>query len=116
MPVAVNRSSIVVKAKEPFRKWVYDLQAPQDISLEYINEDSTIYLIQVFDDDRQRDRILKKIYTSVFEGQLNEWCTDRNLWPEKRTFAMFKKWFDVEFHAIVEDLGKNEVEHEYEHF
>ena len=112
-PKMVNRAALIVKAKEPFRKWIYDLQAPEDVTIEYINDDSTLYLIPEYDDDRQRDRILKNIYPNIFEGQLNEWCTDEDMWPQKRTLALFRKWFEVEYHAIVEDLGKQELMNEY---
>jgi hypothetical protein len=31
------------------------------------------------------------------------------MWPQKRTLAMFKKWFELEYHTVVDDLGNNEL-------
>ena len=99
----VNRGMVIVKAKEPFRDWVNSLEADSDISLEEINEDCTAYLIKEFEDEGQRDRALKKAYDAIFTEQLYEWCRDEDMWPKKRTLAVFKKWFDLEFHSVVAD-------------
>jgi len=106
----VNRSVLIVKAKEPFRRWISNLLELKEISIADINDDSTAYLIPEYDDDRQRDRILKKICPDIFEGQLNEWCADEDMWPQKRSLAMFKKWFELEYHTIVDDLGKKALD------
>jgi len=88
-PAMINRGVLIVKAKEPF--------------------DCTAYLIPEFEDDHERDRILKRLYPDIFVGQLNEWCTDEDMWPQKRTLALFKKWFELEFHSVVEDLADDDL-------
>jgi hypothetical protein len=30
--------------------------------------------------------------------------TDETVWPRKRTLALFREWFTVELHSVVEDL------------
>ncbi len=57
----VNRGLVIATAKEPFREWLLSLPDPTDVSLEEINEDRTAYLIPEFEDDAQRDRILRKL-------------------------------------------------------
>ena len=74
------------------------------MSLEEINEDSTAYLIPEFEDDKQRDRVLGKFYDMIFEDQLAGWWTREEDWPRKRDLRTFKKWFDLKFHSVVEDL------------
>lgn len=105
----VNRGMLVVKAKEPFRAWVNSLEEQSDISIQEINDDCTAYLIQEFEDDLQRDSALKKVYADIFAEQLFEWCVDEDMWPQKRTLALFKKWFELEFHSIVADLVDDEL-------
>ncbi len=40
----------------------------------------------------------------IFENELYGWHTDEAAWPKGRDFAMFKKWFEIELHSVVEDL------------
>jgi len=100
----LNRSVLIVKAKEPFRQWINSLPDPDGVPLEELNEDSTAYLIPEYDDDNQRDRILKKIFKDIFEEQLDGWWQDEKNWPVKRDLRTFKQWFDIEFHSVVIDI------------
>lgn len=106
----VNRGVLVVKAKEPFREWISLLHVPDEITIKEINDDCTAYLIPEFEDYHERDRILKKIYSDIFVEQLFGWCIDDNRWPKKRTLTLFKRWFALEFHSVVEDLGNEQLE------
>jgi len=109
LPRMVNRGMLVVKAKEPFQEWVNSLEAHSDITIKEINDDCTAYLIPEFEDDHQRNRILKKLYPDIFVEHLLEWCTDEVRWPQKRTLVLFKKWFELEFHSVVEDLVEDDL-------
>jgi hypothetical protein len=100
----VNRGLVIATAKEPFREWLLSLPDPTDVSLEEINEDRTAYLIPEFEDDGQRDRILRKFFVTIFEDQLADWWTKEEDWPSKRDLRTFRKWFDLQFHAVVEAL------------
>lgn len=100
----INRSILIVRAKEPFVHWLKSLPDPFDISLEEINEDSTAYLLPDYSYDNEQDEILARFYEVIFEEQLDGWWTEESDWPPKRDFAMFSKWFDVEFHSLVIDL------------
>jgi len=100
----VNRGLVIATAKEPFREWLLSLPDPTDVSLEEINEDRTAYLIPEFEDDDQRDRVLRKFFISIFEDQLVDWWTKEEDWPQKRDLRTFRKWFDLQFRAVVEDL------------
>ena len=109
LPKMVNRGMLVVKAKEPYKEWVNSLEPHSDITIKEINDDCTAYMIPEFEDDLQRDTILKKIYTEIFVEQLLDWCTDEVRWPQKRTLALFKRWFELEFHSVVEDLAEGDL-------
>jgi hypothetical protein len=109
----VNRGMLVVKAKEPFREWISLLPSSNHITIKDINDDCTAYLIPEFEDDHERDRILKKIYSDIFVEQLFNWCIDEGRWPQKRTLTLFKRWFELEFHSVVEDLVEGELIDEY---
>jgi hypothetical protein len=100
----VNRSVLIIRTKEPFRQWLRSLPEPEDVSLEEINHDNSVYLIPEYEDDNERDKLLKKFYLEIFEEQLEGWWLDEKDWPKSRNLGMFKKWFDVEFHSVVIDL------------
>ena len=95
---------LIIKAKEPFRQWLLSLPDPDDITLDELNEDTAVYLLPEYDDDAQRDRILKKIYKDIFEEQLEGWWVDEKAWPAKRDMKTFKQWFHIEFHSMIVDL------------
>ncbi len=110
---SVNRSSLVIRAKEPFREWILSLpEPPVNITLEEINDDNTIYLIPEYEEDKDREKLLRKKYSDIFCELLEDWCLDETYWPQSRTIATFKKWFDVEFHSIVIDLVGGQIIHE----
>ena len=102
----LNRSMLVVKAREPFLRWLKSLPDPvrDDLTLEEVNEDGTAFLLPEWEDDQERNRVLRECYRFIFEEQLSGWWTRESDWPKKRTFQVFQSWFDVEMHSVVEDL------------
>ena len=102
----LNRSAITVTAKKPFLEWLRQLPDPIDESrtLDQINEDSSIFLLPEYDSESEIEECLKGCFEFVFDEQLNSWWTDETAWPENRDFSMFKEWFNVSFHSMVQDI------------
>ncbi len=100
----LNRCVVLVKAKEPFLEWLRRLPNPCNFGLDLINDDTTAYLLPDYENDRHRDRLLRRYYDFIFEEQLAAWWTVESDWPPKRDLRTFKQWFDVEFHSLVLDL------------
>jgi hypothetical protein len=105
----LNRGLVIVSPREPFRQWLLSLPEPINVSLEEMNEDRSAYLITEFDDDKHRERVLQKSFKMIFEDQLVNWWTRNEDWPKKRDLLTFKKWFDLQFHSVVEDLVDDEL-------
>ena len=80
------------------------------MTLEDLRKEAHIYLIpeRLQDDDWEKQ--LKKHFAAIFEHELWGWCEDPELWPVKRTYSAFRKWFEVEFHSMVLELGDGDVE------
>jgi hypothetical protein len=102
----LDRDLIVVKFKQPFVDWVNEADPYPDGSsktLDEVNEDVSTFLIS---DNACEDLEgwLKEYYLLLFEAILEEWYVDEILWPQDRTFALFKAWCDVEAHSMVFDL------------
>ena len=107
----INRVAVTVKSKEPFIEWVNSSDPYNDnpgMTIESVNEDNNVYLI----DDRYAERFedwLKKNYRTIFEIELNDWYTDPSLWPQKRDLRTFRKWFSIECNSVVYDLGRGGI-------
>ena len=103
----LNRSVLIVRPAEPFIKWLSGLGNPNLVPSTF--DEETVYLIPEYEDAKTANRILKTVWSEVFERELYEWHTDLRAWPKKRTFKMFKLWFVIEFHSVVEDLCASEL-------
>lgn len=103
----LNRAVLVVRPKQPFLDWAAQLD---DSGLVPNAEgEQTVYLIPQFDDDDEAQKVLDRVFAEVFERELFGWHTDESAWPRKRTLALFREWFTVELHSVVEDLCDYEL-------
>jgi hypothetical protein len=105
----VNRSLLIVKAKEPFREWVSSLPGKSKITIRDLNTGCKAYLIPEFEDNRQKDEILHQIHADIFAEKLFQYCIDDLKWPQKRTFALFNRWFEPEFYPVVGDTTGSDI-------
>ena len=102
----LNRSLLLVRVKQPFLDWLRSLPDPVDeeTTLELINEEATAYLIPDVEDEEECASVLSEAFDPIFEHQLGGWWTDETAWPRDRTLEMFGDWFEIEVHAMIEDL------------
>ncbi len=103
----INRGAIIIRPKQPYIDWA-DRLDDSDI-LPSTDGERTIYLVPEYEDDLEAMDVLTRCYDILFEAELFGWCTDETTWPKNRTLAMFRDWFLVEFHSVVEDLCSYEV-------
>ena len=102
----INRSAITVRAKQPFLKWLRSLPDPveSDMRLEEVNDESHVYLLPEYGMINEQEQLIKQFFDLVFESELEGWWTNENDWPSPRDMKMFKQWFDIEFHSMIQDL------------
>ena len=98
----LNRTALIVRPKEPFIEWARSID--DDGALPTADREQTVYLVPDFDDDRGFQHVLKQVWAEIFERELEGWYIDETLWPQDRTLAMFKRWFSIEYHTVIEDL------------
>lgn len=107
----VNRAVLILKAKKPFVQWIYGLD-PEDnrpgISLEEINEDRTAYLIDDLEAENL-DQWIARNGENLFASELEDWSMDESYWPQNRDLKMFHKWFAVECHTVLIDIGTGPI-------
>lgn len=98
----LNRSAVIVRPKQPYLDWAKGLDGsnldPSDLS------ERTVYLLPEYDDDVEGMAMLAKAYGLIFESELESWHLIEEDWPANRTFAMFRQWFEIEMHSMVNDL------------
>jgi len=98
----LNRAAITVRPKQPYLDWAGTLD--DSGILPDKGGETTVYLVPEYVDDFEAAEVLSKVYDIIFEEELFAWHTREADWPIDRSFSMFRDWFDVEFHSIVEDI------------
>lgn len=93
---------MIVRPRQPYLDWAANLD--DSGLLPDSSGEQTVYLVPSIESNGDTARILKMVYAEVFERELHGWHTDEAAWPKNRTLRMFKEWFQIEFHSIVEDL------------
>jgi len=103
----LNRAVLIVRPKKPFLDWAAQLDDSGLVP--DVSGEQTAYLVPDFADADENRRVLERVFAEVFERELFGWHTDEGAWPKQRTFAMFKRWFQIEIHSVVEDLCDYEI-------
>jgi hypothetical protein len=103
----LNRGVVIVRPKQPYLDWAAGLDDSGIVPDP--NGEQTVYLIPSYEDDEGAWEILQKVHTAIFANELHGWHTDETAWPRGRDFAMFKAWFEVELHSVVEDRCDFEI-------
>lgn len=110
----LNRSAITVRAQQPFLDRLKQLPDPvePDTTLENINADSSVYLLPELVMEYDKEELLEQSFDIIFEMELEGWWEDESGWPQERDLEMFNKWFNIEFHSVIEDLVDENLVHD----
>jgi hypothetical protein len=103
----LNRGVVIVRPKQPYLDWAAGLDDSGIVPDP--NGEQTVYLVPSYEDDEGAWEILATLHPAIFENELYGWHTDEAAWPKGRNFTMFKEWFAVELHSVVEDLCDFEI-------
>ena len=102
-----QRPAAIVRPAKPYVEWASSLpgipMAPE------ARGDEAVYLIPPFGSPEEAEDIIKQVFPALFERELHAWHTDEADWPQDRDYAIFRKWFTVELHSMVEDLCGHEI-------
>jgi len=103
----INRNAILVKAKKPFYDWI-NYVAPEFPVIP--NDEGTVYLVKEMQTTAKIESWLKRNFDQIFKNEMNDFHTDENDWPQKRTYKIFKEWFTVEISSMIVDLQDKPIE------
>jgi hypothetical protein len=103
MPM-LNRSAIILMPRQPYADWAnsLDVDGPR-FAISDADDALTVFLGPDLDAVEQIDAFVTKHFDFFFEHWLALWSTDPAQWPQRRTRRMFREWFDVRIHTMVED-------------
>lgn len=94
-----ERTAVVIRFRKPFIDWSYTVGAwirmTEEEEQEAIRDGTTVILLPEMETTFEIEDYLKKHYERIFCYLLNEQKTDQNLWPQNRSYTMFREWFDV---------------------
>ena len=108
-PMVSNRSAVRIEPNKLFIDWLnYTFEGYIDKSVNVLV--ATTYLIRDLEENQLLESWLKKNYDVIFDIQLNNYCTDESAWPKKRTYSVFKEWFNIGFSDMIIDLENGPIE------
>ena len=104
----INRTSITITPKQPYIDWANSFEDAE----KYDTPHATTILIPDKYDEFNYENYLKKVFIIIFEEELESWMVDPNDWPKKRTYKIFKEWFEVICSDMTWDYGVGDIEHD----
>lgn len=106
----IPRSLIILKPKQPFVDWLNDWGEEGKMALEETFCDLDAILIPECDSEDETMVFVRVNARKLFEHVLDDWCTDRSLWPKDLDYDKLREWFDIGIHSSVFDGGEAEGE------
>ena len=102
----INRTAIILKPLQPFLDWYSTIEPG------YVDDSSEVNTYLISEDVDDVERWLKNRFDKLFSMELRDWYIDPKRWPKKRTYVMFRQWFEVSVSSMVYDLESEPVSKE----
>jgi len=106
----VKRGALIVYAKEKMLHWVNQLDsfADEQLTIEEINTEPTVFLIPEYEDEENAFLYIEENKNTIFKNLLYEWNENEelNLDISKENFY---DWFDFLATPIVNDLVNTQI-------
>jgi hypothetical protein len=104
--VSLNRTAVVVRAKQPFLVWLHSIDPPSHhLTLADLNQEPSVYLLPDSDSDEKAARHVRRLCAQIFAHELDGWFRLPSAWPKDLTFRVFNRWFECRYHSMVLDLA-----------
>ncbi len=102
-PQVCNRSIVHITPTKLYVDWVNYIRENQS-TYTISNLEPISFLIEDFDYQNEFENWLSLNFSIMFEIRLNYSCIDKSIWPEIRTFDVFKEWFEIKHSNLILDL------------
>jgi hypothetical protein len=111
----VNRTAVTVTGAGPYLDWTASTNADAHegtITVAHARTYGTAYLLPEVELEEDLQEWVEENAVWLFEFQLAAWTEDESTWPPTRDLATFRRWFRVDFHSVVVDVGEDDIEGE----
>lgn len=106
----LNRSAVVVRPAQPFLDWLHAADPSSSAtSLSELTREPSVYLFPEVRSPDELERLLRRVFDTIFTAELDGWFREETTWPGKRTFCMFRAWFECSSHSMLIDLADAEL-------
>jgi len=110
----INRAALLLRYKAPVVRWINEADPDSSdgpTTIGDVNDERTVYLIDdsAAEDPIGMERWLERNYEALFEMELEGWYTDAALWPQDRTYRLFREWFEPELNTVIIDTCSHEL-------
>ncbi|MFC0268848.1 hypothetical protein [Kushneria aurantia] len=102
----VNRSALSVRPTQAFVDWINSLEATEgedDLTLEDVEHESTVYLIPEMDTEAALNACLGERFADILENELAAWEESPRLWPDINE-TTFRRFLRIEHSYLAVDL------------
>lgn len=106
----LNRGAIVVLPSEPLLEWLHAVDPTSgNCGLVDLRVEPNVYLVPDSGSPEEIERLLRRNFDTIFKAELSGWIRDESAWPQKRTYGMFREWFEYSYHSVLVDLAKDDL-------
>ncbi|HEY3963442.1 MAG TPA: hypothetical protein VGM05_02730 [Planctomycetaceae bacterium] len=106
----INRIVAIVSPRRPFFDWAKQFDDNGPRIDEMLPEDLRLACLLPIAEDPEAS--LHDKFVEIFEEQLVAWHRDASAWPKRRTYAIFREWFDVQLIDLVFDASDEPLEYD----
>jgi len=106
-----DRLALLIRRRQPYIDWANSLDDGGP-TYDLKTNRPTTYLIDEMADTSDLKKVLRRYWRDIFEEELNSWMRDPDAWPQRRTYSVFLKWFEVELCDMVVDLGRWPIQYD----
>lgn len=99
----VERSGILIRAKQPYYDWINKLDPEEPLNLKD-HPIKNVYLIDSIEEEEEPEAIIERFYEVIFAEELFGLWTDENDWPQDRSVKLFNEWYDWEIIDMAFDI------------
>ncbi len=108
-PQVSNRGVIQIVPTQLFADW-FSYIRDDGVNYTLNNLEPISFLIHDFDTRIEFNDWLESNFKLLFDIRLSYSCTDKNQWPENRTFPVFLSWFNIYHSDMILDLVTNPIQ------
>lgn len=109
----LNRCAVVVRPTQSFLDWLHEADpTSSELILADLGHEPNIYLLPNAGSPDDADRLLRRCFDTIFTAELDAWYRDRSTWPPKRTYQMFRLWFECFHHSLLFDLAETDLSYD----